>query len=615
MSAGNISKRRRGIVILCSVIFICFLSPAVASEKILINIHLFKGTYEGSASAGQIQVLSTTSHPELSSIRDKLENSESALSAAVIEFLMDSYDMQVIEDVFSHERPWNGSGNPKFEDLILGGQGHASYQIRISPKKLPRQEISLSTVISETKKTNLYGGWVRIVDQDLILEIGEPVIICVPFQGQMYFVLVFITAGTPSEKWRHIPQKSRERKPIELGVMPDPITRVNPSYPEELRRRMVGGKIDLKIIINERGTVERVEVVNSLHPYLNYSAVQAFRQWTFEPVRIKGKLVPAQFRCTYSFDPRLYWEDIAWSQGSDVPDPFSSEELRKVLRGSAQYCRKLTGALFDFICEETIKETHYNLLKNINWIIHLLFPRAVPSGPGDSAWPGLSSQTDIAKDRTDTEPRIVRVDQIMDPKKTFRNSFLCDYLIAKKAGGVEERRIILEENGRRLPDRSKILEEKRFTDLSSLFAPLRVIANDRQSRFAYRLLKEESIHGKKAHLVEALPRSENDDSIWSARIWVDKNSFQILKCEIEGVPIDGYEDVLNDCAILNIKPTFLITHEYRHEKDGILFPFRSKVRVAYPGIDFRGPIEKIKIDFGYDKYKFFTVQTDAEVIK
>jgi hypothetical protein len=166
-----------------------------------------------------------------------------------------------------------------------------------------------------------------------------------------------------------------------------------------------------------------------------------------------------------------------------------------------------------------------------------------------------------------------------------------------------------------MPDRKKVLEEKRFTGLSSLFAPLRVIAKDRQPWFSYRIIEEDKIQGRKAYVLEALPKRGDEDQIRSARIWVDIKSFQILKCEIEGIPIDGYDDVLNDCAILNIKPIFLTTHEYRYEKNGILFPFRSKVRVAYPGIDFRGAIDKIRIDLTYDKYKFFTVETDGQVIK
>ena len=73
--------------------------------------------------------------------------------------------------------------------------------------------------------------------------------------------------------------------------------------------------------------------------------------------------------------------------------------------------------------------------------------------------------------------------------------------------------------------------------------------------------------------------------------------------------------MLNDCVILNIKPIFLTTHEYRNEKNSILFPSRSSVRVAYPGIDYRGAIDKIRINLSYDNYKFFTVETDQEVIK
>jgi hypothetical protein len=81
------------------------------------------------------------------------------------------------------------------------------------------------------------------------------------------------------------------------------------------------------------------------------------------------------------------------------------------------------------------------------------------------------------------------------------------------------------------------------------------------------------------------------------------------------VPIDGYEDVLNDCVILNIKPIFVTTHEYRTEKNGIMYASRSKVHAAYPGIDDRGSIEKLGISLAYDKYKFFTVETEPKIIK
>jgi hypothetical protein len=203
----------------------------------------------------------------------------------------------------------------------------------------------------------------------------------------------------------------------------------------------------------------------------------------------------------------------------------------------------------------------------------------------------------------------------MDPQRTIRNDFVCDYLIVRKAGAAEERRIILKENGRKNTDRSKLLKERRFSGLSSLLAPLWVLARASQPRFNFRIIDEEKVHGNKAFVIEAVPKSGNEEGIWSARIWVDETSFQILKSEIEGVPIDGYEDVLDDCAILNIKPIFTMTHEYRTEKNGVLFPSRSKVHAAYPGIDYRGPVEKMAINLTYDKYKFFTVETEHKIIK
>jgi len=77
----------------------------------------------------------------------------------------------------------------------------------------------------------------------------------------------------------------------------------------------------------------------------------------------------------------------------------------------------------------------------------------------------------------------------------------------------------------------------------------------------------------------------------------------------------GHEDVLNDCDIPIIRPILLTTHKYRHEKNGLLPPFRSKVRAAYPGVDSRDPIEGDRINFAYDKYKFLGAQTEAAIIK
>lgn len=628
---------RKNKILIWGFLFIFLTCLAHAADDYLISIHLFRAALEGPTRLEQSEILSPSTCPELSSLMDKATVSEYELTAAVIEVLLDLYEIDEIEDLFLHEKPWNGMGSPLLDDLLIGSE--YCYKIKLSPQKTASEEISLRTVINKTKKTAIGGSGETLIDQELVLTIDEPVIVYVPYQEQMYFMMLTVTTGIPVERQEE--QSFRdEEKPVEIIGVPKIIHRTEPSYPLELWRRQIGGKIGVRVFIDEKGAVQRVDVIKSIHPYLNYTTVQAIRQWTFEPVYMEEKPVKAVFRCSYTFDPFSYWRETTWSETNTAPPHSPQEELlSRVLAGSGDYCRKLKGAFFDFICEEKIKETHYNLLKNIHWAHLTVSPRAVKAydmekstfqpkkNPEDylkyfnasesrSIWEEKGDQIIIDnQNRIIPEPIIKYKYQIIDPKKSQRNTFLCDYLIIKKDGDKEERRIILQENGRRTADRNEFLEEERFARLSPLFAPLRVLAPDKQSGYDFKLIETGKVHGKKAHVIEAVPKYGNEDGIWAARIWIDAENYQVLKCEIEGIPIDGYEEVLNDCTILNIEPIFLTTHEYSQEKNGILFPSRSSVRVAYPGIDYRGAVDKLRIDLSNDNYKFFTVETDQEVIK
>jgi hypothetical protein len=274
------------------------------------------------------------------------------------------------------------------------------------------------------------------------------------------------------------------------------------------------------------------------------------------------------------------------------------QDLEKILAGSAEYCRKLADSALFFVCEETIKETHHHLkpphelsdmfFRHEEWIYE------APNGGGIIlAW---------------------RV-QIMDPNRTERKSYVCDYQLIKRGETIEQRRIILKENGRFLPDQTKLLEERRYAVLKPIIASLQVLARDRQPLFVFRLLDDDRIRGKNAFVVEAVPKFGNADGVLSAKFWLEKDNFRILKSEVVGVPIDGYEDVLKDCLFLNIEPEFVTTHEYRVEKNGVLFPESSKVRVEYRGLTRGRPFSKLMTDLTYEKYKFFTVETGHQVIK
>jgi len=124
------------------------------------------------------------------------------------------------------------------------------------------------------------------------------------------------------------------------------------------------------------------------------------------------------------------------------------------------------------------------------------------------------------------------------------------------------------------------------------------------------------VQNRKAYVLEVIPKFENEGGVEHAKIWIDKKSFQILKTEIEGIPIEGYEGILREATQLNVKPGFKTTHVYRIAKKGVLFPSQSKVRVDYPGLgSLGGKLIRLKTDMTYEKHKFFIVETDHKVIK
>jgi TonB family protein len=595
-----------------------FLRPCRAEkiDPIVINIQLFQGVLnEGQEGLKVAEILQAVSRLELAPVMASIEGSEAARTLALVEALMEIFGLQAVDELFLHEVGWDGKVS-RLEDWIFGKS--ISFRVRISPKRLSLQKISLRVIIDKTRTTDrtmMAAGAETFVAQDLVLNLGEPIVTGLPNPGGDYFLLAWAAIGTPKRKTQPAEQTIYYVNP------PKPLTQVQPYFPEELRRRNIGGRIGLRITIDEKGNVRHVDVERPLHAYLNYVAVQAFLQWTFEPVRIKDKPVVAAFRFGYDFNPLLYIQEKTFPViPSSEAGAAARGDLDLVLNQAAEYCKKLGSVASGFICEESIRETQYDL-SNRRWEVITVVP---------------THKKDTMKDKIENPEFIDRINsgliandqrvvgrivfekwfQWVDPRRNKRNIYLCDYQIFRKDKVVEEHRKILKENGKKPSDPNRLLQDKRYSALGSIFAPLKVLAEYSQAKFEYLIAGEEKVNGKKALILTASPKSGDEDGIWMARIWVEKGSFRVLKCEIEGVPIDGSEDILNECAFLNIRPHFLMTSEYKTERNGALYPWRSEILVAYSGIDDAGGlVPRLKIFMNYDKYKFFEVATESRVIR
>ncbi|HKR86011.1 MAG TPA: TonB family protein, partial [Terriglobales bacterium] len=82
---------------------------------------------------------------------------------------------------------------------------------------------------------------------------------------------------------------------------PRPLNELDPEYSEEARRAGLQGKCVLSLVVNSEGKPEHIRVSRSLGMGLDEKAVEALRQWTFEPARKDGKPVAVKVRVVMTF--------------------------------------------------------------------------------------------------------------------------------------------------------------------------------------------------------------------------------------------------------------------------------------------------------------------------
>ena len=78
--------------------------------------------------------------------------------------------------------------------------------------------------------------------------------------------------------------------------------RVEPKYPEVARRARMSGQVIIEAVITDRGEVISPRVMKSTtESILNQAALDAVRQWRYEPARFRGQPVPVYVTVTVTF--------------------------------------------------------------------------------------------------------------------------------------------------------------------------------------------------------------------------------------------------------------------------------------------------------------------------
>jgi len=79
----------------------------------------------------------------------------------------------------------------------------------------------------------------------------------------------------------------------DLDRRAEPVSQVSPTYPPELRKAKIEGRVTLAFVVTEDGRVEDPRVENSTRPEFEKPALDAVRRWRFRPGEKDGKPVRA----------------------------------------------------------------------------------------------------------------------------------------------------------------------------------------------------------------------------------------------------------------------------------------------------------------------------------
>ncbi|HOW86463.1 MAG TPA: energy transducer TonB [Candidatus Aminicenantes bacterium] len=99
-----------------------------------------------------------------------------------------------------------------------------------------------------------------------------------------------------------IPPVSQDEPVKATGDVKPPkiVNQVQPVYPEDAKKQGIEGTVILEATADIKGKVQEVKVLRGVEG-LNQAAVDAVKQWTYEPMMIDGKPKPVVFTVTVQF--------------------------------------------------------------------------------------------------------------------------------------------------------------------------------------------------------------------------------------------------------------------------------------------------------------------------
>lgn len=260
----------------------------------------------------------------------------------------------------------------------------------------------------------------------------------------------------------------------------------------------------------------------------------------------------------------------------DSPLSLQEDQARliRILNQTADHCEKVKNIALYYVCIETIKDRTYiyrtSSSERMAW-----FP--VPT---------------------------------LKLKRTRDYSYVYDYQLIKKGEELEERRILLEKNGKKKHQESAELEV-RYSAKYLIYGPVGFLSRYWQDYFDYEILGQELIDQTQATVIKAAPKVDNKENRNSARILIDEKDGSILQIEWEPESILGYEGKKIRSQVGDLETAVVWSVTFGIEKNGVRFPSQQKVQEFLLTKDGKRFIQNETTTI-FDNYRFFIVETEIK---
>jgi TonB family C-terminal domain len=257
------------------------------------------------------------------------------------------------------------------------------------------------------------------------------------------------------------PQQERS-EPVSISSPPKVIHRVVPSYPEEAKKNRVSSRVTVAIIVNEKGEVVDAKV-ESGHPLFNEAALQAVKQWRFEPYMVNGKAISVKVLIPVVF--KLSEKDSQSLPEKEKPVRVANKDVPKLIRRvEPEYPQAAVNAKLE---GQVVLEAATDINGRVTEVKHIVTPETENSAPEYSL---LVDAATAALKQWLYEPYIV--DGKPKPVNSFTVTFTFRHGKSKKA---EEKAIRKEKRTSRKAEMNRenhpgqALPRKPKTKKSSLF--------------------------------------------------------------------------------------------------------------------------------------------------